>query len=162
MACSGVVPIIVLANIIFTLHYHFNIGLLLEKKTAWLARINMFNAVLVLLLNWALISRWGALGAAIATLIGFCVKSGLTYWASRRYYRTHFEVARVLKILLAAACAFALVQPIRIMEPWLSLMAKALVILASYPLVLAFTRFLTPSEIQRARTFRLRWRHGAP
>ena len=88
---AGVVPIIVLANIIFTLHYHFNIGLLLEKKTAWLARINMFNAVLVLLLNWALISRWGALGAAIATLIGFCVKSGLTYW------RTGATTARTSK-----------------------------------------------------------------
>jgi O-antigen/teichoic acid export membrane protein len=157
---ARIVPIIVLANIIFTLHYHFNIGLLLEKKTAWLARINLFNAVLVLLLNWLLISRWAGLGAAVATLIGFCIKSGLTYWASRRFYRTHFEGTRVVKILLSAVCTFGLVQLVRIDAPWPSLFARAAVILVSYPLTLGLLRFFTPDEILRARGIFQRWGHA--
>lgn len=156
-SAARVVPIIVLANIIFTMHYHFNIGILLEKKTAWLARINLFNAGLVLLLNWLLISRWGSLGAAIATLIGFCVKSGLTYLVSRKFYRTHFEVGRVNKIMIAAAGTYGLVQLVRIGAPWPSLIVKTVVILAAYPLALGLLRFFSSQEVLRAKEFSRRW-----
>jgi O-antigen/teichoic acid export membrane protein len=150
---ARVIPIIVLANIIFTMHYHFNIGILLEKKTAWLARINMINVVLVLLLNWLLIPTLVSLGAAIASLICCCVKSGLTYLVSRRLYKTHFEWTRVLKILLAAATSFGLVLLIHIDSPWRSLFVNSAIILASYPLTLGLLGFFTPEEIAWAAAF---------
>lgn len=150
---AEVVPLIVLANIVFTFHYHFNLGLMLEKKTAWLARINIANAGLVLLLNWLLIPRLGGMGAALATLLCYSFKSGMTYWCSRRFYRLHFEGRRVLKVLVAAAVVYLAVGRIEIATPWLSLLAKAGAVLAGYLVMLVVLRFFTPREWERARGF---------
>ena len=62
-----VVPIIVLANIIFNMSPHVSMGLLITKKTKYFAFINGSNAFLVLVLNFFLIKGYGAYGAAVAT-----------------------------------------------------------------------------------------------
>jgi O-antigen/teichoic acid export membrane protein len=148
---AEVIPVIVLANIIFTFHYHFNIGLLLEKKTRHLAVLNVSNAVLVLLLNWLLIPRYAAMGAAVATLIAFVAKSTATFLLGRRYYRTHFEGVRALKLLIVSALVFLATWWVEPPTPLLALLARGGMLLVLYPTLLLALKFFTADERAKGR-----------
>jgi len=100
---AKVVPIIVLAHIIFGLHYHVQIGIMLTKKTQYLAAINIGNAVLNTALNFLLIPRYGMFGAAYATLFCYANKVAWTHWISNKLYPLKFEYGRILKIAFSAA-----------------------------------------------------------
>ena len=151
-AAASVVPVIVLANIIFTFHYHFNIGLLLTKKTKQLAAINVLNAVFVLGLNWLLIPRYAIMGAAAATLIAFVAKAAMTFFLGRRYYRTRFEGWRAVKLLVVSAAVFLAAQRLHLDPPLLALAVKGVIITVAYPLLLVALRFFTSDERARARS----------
>ncbi|HOX25961.1 MAG TPA: polysaccharide biosynthesis C-terminal domain-containing protein [Candidatus Krumholzibacteria bacterium] len=156
---ASVVPVIVLANIIFTFHYHFNIGLMLADKTKYLGYINVANAALVLLLNWLLIPRYASMGAAIATLIAFVAKSGATFVLGRRFYRIHFEGVRAAKLVAVAAVVYVGVNRLELATPLASLILKGSVIVAAYPLLLVAVGFVNSEERARAGRY-LRRRLG--
>ena len=101
-----VVPILILANIIFNSNTHFGMGLLITKKTKYLAYINLSNAIIVIFLNFILISRYGAYGAAYATLIAFVYKVSLTYYFSSKFYKIHVEIVRIIKLIVSAGILF--------------------------------------------------------
>ena len=69
-----IVPPIIFSYIIFSFHYHLNIGIFIKKKTKYLAIINGSNAVLNLSLNYILISKFGIWGAVWSTFICFVYK----------------------------------------------------------------------------------------
>lgn len=144
-----IVPIIVLANIVFTMHYHFNMGIVISKKTHYFALINFSNGILVLGLNTILIKYFGIYGAAYATLIAFIYKVALTYYFSNRLYKIHFEIGRIAKIGLSAAILFAVCQIIQIGNPIWSGAAKTAIIL-TYPVLLYLLRFYSQPELDKA------------
>lgn len=140
-----VVPIIVLANIIFTMHYHFNMGIVISKKTKYFAFINFSNGCLVLMLNTVLIKYFGVFGAAYATLFAFVYKVVLTYYFSNRLYKIYFEGKRILKIAIVAALLFFLCHCIEIKNIYLDGGLKLVTILF-YPLILLLIQFFTDEE----------------
>lgn len=106
----AIVPIIVVANIVFTMNNHFDMGILIQKQTKYFAYIDGSNGLFILLLNFILIPRFGIYGAAYATLIAFIYKTTLIYYFSSKIYKIYFEFHRILKIagsavLLYLACA---------------------------------------------------------
>lgn len=105
---ARIVPIIVLAYIVFGLHYHVNIGIMLAKKTKQFAIINGCNAVLNIALNFLLIPRYGMYGAAVATLFCFVTKVAWTRIVSNRMYPLTFEYGRIAKIAVASAAVFCI------------------------------------------------------
>ena len=147
-----IVPIIVLANIIFTMHYHFNMGIVISKKTKYFALINFSNGILVLGLNTVLIKHFGIYGAAYATLIAFVYKVALTFYFSNKLYKIHFEIIRIMKIGIAAVIIFIICQTIHIGNPYWSSLIKAAIIL-TYPLNLYLLRFFNQQELEHAHHF---------
>lgn len=147
-----IVPIIVLANIIFTMHYHFNMGIIISKKTKYLAYINGTNGILNLLLNIFLIKYYGIYGAAVATLISFIYKVSLTYHFSNRFYRVYFEWERIGKIALVAIAIYAVSLLHDAESLWVDLPYKTSLVL-SFPLVLLGLHFYNPEEKQKAAEF---------
>ncbi len=145
-SAAGVVPVLVLANIVFTFHYHFNIGLLLEKKTKYIAVVNVVNVVLVMALYWLLIPRFGSMGAAFSSLLAFTFKAVMTFVLGRRFYKTHFEGRRALQLLAVAAVIYFGSRAIALPTPAISLLVKGAVIVTAYPLLLFALRFFTPDE----------------
>lgn len=101
-----VVPIIVLAYTIFSFHYHFNIGIMMEKKTKYLAYVNISNGLLNLGLNFALIPPFGIWGAAVATVLCFLFKAWMTYYYSNRFFPIQVEWTRVLTLFGTATCLY--------------------------------------------------------
>ncbi len=143
-----IVPIIVLANVIFTFHYHFNMGIIIEKKTKYLAYINVSNAVLVLMLNFLLIPRYGMFGAAWATLIAYVYKAASTYFFSNRFFHIHFEFLRMAKIFLAAAGIFAAANWVDFSSVYANVAVRVLLVML-FPGVLYLMNFFTTAEKER-------------
>ena len=147
-SAAEIVPIIVLATTIFTFHYHVDLGIMIRKKTKYLAYINFSNAILVLSLNFLLIPRFGIYGAAYATLIAFIYKICLTYYLSNRYYAIHFEFMRIIKILCAAGLVYSAGAMIKVESVYISFIVKSVVVMI-YPFILYLFGFYTNEEIQK-------------
>ena len=145
-----VVPLIALAITIFSFHYHFNIGILISKKTKYLAYINLSNAVLVITLNILLISNYGVYGAALATLISFVYKAALTYYFSQKYYRIHFEFGRIFKIFLTAGIIYLALCSVNLSNIYASFLLK-LAVIGLFPFLIFITGFFTETEMVKIR-----------
>ncbi len=145
-----VVPIIVLSYIIFSFHYHFNIGIFMKKATKYVAYINIANGILNLILNFILIKRFDIWGAAYATLICFIFKAALTYYISNRLYPIHVEWRRVFLLFVTAFAVYFLAVRVELGSVWVDITVKALAG-CGYLLALYVTRFFTDEEIKRLK-----------
>lgn len=143
-----VVPIIVLSYIVFSFHYHFNIGILMKKATKYVAYINVANALLNLALNFTLIPRYNIWGAAIATLACFIFKAILTYTISNRLYKIQMEWRRVILLFVTAFAVYFLAIRVEVGSVWIDLILKAMAT-CSYIVALYVFRFFTPDEIRK-------------
>ncbi len=145
-----VVPVVVLAYIIFSFHHHFNIGILMKKATKYVAYVNVLNGILNVILNLLLIKPFGIFGAAVATLICFIFKASLTFYFSNRLYPIHMEWRRVgLLFAVAFVLFFAGIQ-VDTGKLWLDMVAKA-GIGCLFPVALFSVKFFTDEEVKRLK-----------
>jgi len=72
------------------------------KKTFYLGLSTALSAALNLVLNIALIPRFGMLGAAWATLIAFLFLACISFFFMQRFYPIRFETVRLLKLAASA------------------------------------------------------------
>lgn len=103
---GALVGILALALIVNQL-YAFTPGIAIAKRTGQQFWVTLFAAVVGVLANFILVPTWGALGAAVATLVSasvFCVT-----WAvvSHRHYPIPFEYKALSRLLLLFSIAFA-------------------------------------------------------
>jgi O-antigen/teichoic acid export membrane protein len=143
-----VVPPLTLSYIIASFQMHFNIGILMKKKTKYVMYINVSTAILNLILNYFLIKQWGMWGAVWATIVSFVVKIALVYIVSNRLVPIVVEWGRLAKI---ATLAFVLYWPINMIEtgfPIVNILIKSLACL-TYPFLLYVIRFYEPGEVRQ-------------
>jgi len=140
-----IVPLIVIGTTIFTFHYHFNMGIYIHKKTKYLAYINFSNGILILILNYVLIKKYGIYGAAYATIIAFIYKVSLTYMVSSKYYKIHFEIRRILKIFTAAILIYSCAGLINVDSLAVDLLIKSALIII-FPFILYMFGFYNKDE----------------
>jgi O-antigen/teichoic acid export membrane protein len=144
-----VVPIIIMSYIIASFQMHFNIGILIKKKTKYIMYINVATAITNLVLNYFLIKQYDIWGAAYATIISFVLKISLFYIISNRLVKIAIEWGRILKILTVAGVMYWLVSSIETGEPILNFVIKFFACL-TYPLILYLIRFYQGEELKEA------------
>jgi peptidoglycan biosynthesis protein MviN/MurJ (putative lipid II flippase) len=121
-------------------------------------------------LNFALIPRYGSLGAAVSTLISFAVFCALRFWASNMFFKVRYEWGRVFTIAVVGGALLAVFylndylrgdlarysfdDPSRKAILWVSMLIKTGLAL-SFPLLLLGLGFFTDNERQRVGGF---WR----
>ena len=105
---ADIAPIICVAYIIFGIQTHLNTGILIMKKTGFIARINSATAALNIFLNFLLISRYGMYGAAWATLACMIFKTLITGYYVNKIYFIAWEYKRIFSIFLSIALASSL------------------------------------------------------
>jgi O-antigen/teichoic acid export membrane protein len=150
LAAAHVTPLVVLGAVAQSMFYVPSRGLFLQKKTHWLPLILLVGTVVNLGLNFALIPVLGMMGAAWATLAGYSATVAVTYLVSQRYYEVHYQVGRLVRILLvlvAVTVAATFYEPggIGLIVLW------KLVLLAAAPLALVLTGFFEPRERRAIR-----------
>lgn len=142
-----VIPLVAFAYVFDSWIYHFNTGFHLGKKTTAIAWLNIAAAGVNLVLNYFLIRQWGGLGAALATLATFGIKSAMYYVAARRTWDVDFAIGKNLRAFGAAALLVA--AAVVIPPAWgaWSWAAKGLLVL-SYPAWLLALGCLEPAEVR--------------
>ena len=103
---AALIPIISFALVFDGMGFMFNIGALFSKKTI-LRTISVTVAAAVNVgLNFVLIPRYGMMGAAWATFIGFLVQMSTTLFLSLRVYHVPYRYDRLLGMLVAALAIY--------------------------------------------------------
>lgn len=85
-AANRVVPIILLAFLLRSWSYFVGFGIILKEKTIYTAAGTYIAAFVVTLFSYLLIPRYGAMGAAIATLVSFLARFFWQNYQGNRLY----------------------------------------------------------------------------
>jgi len=91
---ARIVPLIVMCYVLENVRSVVTSGILVQQATRKLMGISFIVIASNLLLNYLLISRFLAMGAAIATLLSYGLNLGLCYRAAQRVYQVHYEYGR--------------------------------------------------------------------
>lgn len=121
-AARAVAPLVV-AQILYHLVSFPNLSMLVTERTRVLGGVAVVTAAIVLALNYALIPRFGLMGAAYATLIAYGLRF-LTVWAvAQRVHRLEYGWGHVATTygLLALPVAIRLAVPIESLLPSIAL-----------------------------------------
>jgi O-antigen/teichoic acid export membrane protein len=97
------IPIISLAVFIGQMAGLLNLSFYQEKKTVSLMWVIMVSSILNIGLNFLLISNFGAMGAAWATLLTFVFEFGLKYKIAEKYFKLSLEWLLIGKYMVIMA-----------------------------------------------------------
>jgi len=104
---APVIPIIALSTMFYGAYTVVTVGISLERKT-WIAAIlTTVSALLNVGINIVLIPHYGAMGAAVATLIAYIVLALSGYIVNQRLYPVPFQVGPFLIALLVGLTLYA-------------------------------------------------------
>ena len=148
------VPLIVLTMFVLGAKYHFEFGILYEKKTQYYSYVNILTAGIHLALNFVLVRDYGLWGALYASLIAVFLTTALVYVVSYRLYPIDFDYGRNLKILAVAALLYgaSVYAPTNIV--WIHIIYK-LMIVSVFPFLLIWVRALSDVEVSKIKQMRL-------
>ena len=88
---TKVVPLILLAQLIYGVYVNFVVGIHLKMKTKFLPLITGAGLAVNIAVNLFLIPKFGMMGAGYAKVAGYIVMSGFLYFVARRYYPIPYE-----------------------------------------------------------------------
>ena len=77
----------------------FNLAIYQEKKTSFLLIVNIIGAAVNIGLNFLLIKRYGAYGAAWATVITYALTYTVSYYYAKKCFYASFNTAIVIPIV---------------------------------------------------------------
>lgn len=132
---AEIVPLIALSYVFSGLYYYFQLGTALCKRTEFRAYAGATSAVLNIVLNFLLIPRYHAYGAAWATLLSFLALASLSYYFSQRLYAIPYELGKFARIVAVAATIFLCSRLIPVHSTLAGIAIHAS-LLACFPLVL--------------------------
>jgi len=90
-----IVPVFMLAYILYGVYANFVVGIYLKKKTVYLPLITGAGAVVTMVVNWMAIPYLGVMGPALATFIAYFVMALLLFLVARQLYPVNYEWGRI-------------------------------------------------------------------
>jgi Na+-driven multidrug efflux pump len=110
-----------------------------SNATKTMLYILVLAALLNVVLNYFFIQRMGYMGAAIATLIAYTFSTILTFIISRKYFRFVIDYKHLLKLLLASAFMYLVLELMPVSKSVWELIIKSGVGFFTFLIVLYFT-----------------------
>ncbi len=140
---TKVVPVILLAYLIYGMYVNFVVGIYIEKKTKYLPLISGAGAVVNIITNILLIPIFGMMGAAYASLMGFLVMAVMLYFFAQKFYTIPYEFGRLIKLALVVVALFSVGYYVK--GSWM-IFTKSLLVLG-FPVILFLTGFFERREL---------------
>ncbi len=140
---TQVVPVVLLAYIMMGVYLIFLPGIYLRKKTHFVPLFTGAGAVTNILGNLLLIPRWGMMGAAWATFLGYTTMALILYVTVQRFYPIRYQFGRVLKLAMVVIVVFVVGKGI---GPFLTL--RLLLLVVAFPIGLVLTGVISRDEWQ--------------
>lgn len=129
--------------------YYLNIPLQIEKKTYKQTIISIWGLVTNILVNIVLLNKFGLLGAALSTLITFCLMALLTYFSERKYKLFYFDKSSIVKITMSSLIMFLMLKNVFIINHSVTLIVKIIAGVIIYSLlILIFNPYKIRSELK--------------
>ena len=130
-----------------------SIGLVISKRTKRYPVATGTAALVSLAANFALIPRFGILGAAWANTISYATLAAVTVGFSWHVYPIPYEWSRLLRIAVAGGSSYLagvrLVPPVP--NPFLEIIVTGAIVVAAYGAVLSATAFFHAGELERLK-----------
>lgn len=141
-----VVPLVALAYLFEGIFFCLNPGVHLAGKTKYFPPLLGLAAGVNLALNFALIPRFGMMGAAWSTAAAFLFATVGVWKIVQRFYPVPYETGRLAKVAVAGVVTFALGNSLAPNLTWTSVAWHAAVGILVFPLMLELLRFFDAEE----------------
>jgi peptidoglycan biosynthesis protein MviN/MurJ (putative lipid II flippase) len=99
-------------------------------------------------LNFALVPRFGMMGAAWANAVAYAMQALLAYRFSQRFYPIAYETRRILLVVTAALVACFGARALPAMHPIAGVLVRGTTVAVLYTAILAVTGFFRPEEVR--------------
>ncbi len=152
-----IVPIILLSYLLYGMYVNFIVGIYLREKTQYIPLVTWAGAGVNIIANILLIPKFGMIGSAYATLLGYVAMAGSLYFMAQKLYPIRYEFGRLLKLAAVAAAVFYFSYDFY----GTGEMVVKVALLLGFPLVLFLTGFFEPREIVKLRGLLLGGRNGS-
>lgn len=144
---AKLVPLLTLGPFLYLLSRQAGSALLMAKKPEFTAMASCIAAATNVGLNFIFIPRFGALGAAMTTVIAYVLYESVIYWWAQRISPVNHDWKGLAKGFLFLAIAFMIGWGITIGQPWASLFARVIAGVAIFALCTWFiSNILTKAE----------------
>jgi O-antigen/teichoic acid export membrane protein len=135
-----------------------SIGLNITKNTRYYPASTMAAAAGNIGLNFALVPRFGMMGAAWANAIAYAIQALLAYRYSQRFYPVEYETKRIVTLTAAALAACLTARALPAMPPIAGVLIRGTTVVVLYAAVLAVVGFFRTDEIRALVSLRKRGR----
>ena len=125
-----------------------SIGLNLTKRTIYYPVATMSAAAVNVALHFALIPRFGLLGAAWANAAAYAVQAALAFRFSQRFFPVTYEYGRLIRVVGAGAAAYVAGVFVPALTPLaVVILVRGTVVLATFTCLLWLTGFFRADEM---------------
>ncbi len=156
VAAAGVLTWTAIGVFFYGIYLLTSIGLNITAKTGYYPVTTAIGAVLNIGLNFALIPRFGIIGAAWANGAAYAVQAGLAYAFSQRFYPVRYEYGRLSRVVASAVIAYMVAKQLPAMPPAAGLLARGAMVVAMMSALLWLMRFFNADEMRALNRLRLR------
>ena len=141
-----------------------SIGLNITKRTVYYPASTIAAAAANVGLNYALVPRFGMMGAAWANAAGYALQAGLAFYFSQRVYPVRHEYGRLARVVAAAAAAFLAGAALPSMQPAAAVVLRGSAVVVTFAGLLWLTGFFHREELRTLARLRpgRQGRRGAP
>jgi O-antigen/teichoic acid export membrane protein len=117
-------PLILVGLVFLGMNSILSAGLYLQKKSGQMLTIMLSAVAINIGANMLLLPRYGATGAAVATMVACVASSALTVVLSRRYLRANVPYLTIAYYSAASALMYFIITGIDTGQAWLNLAAR--------------------------------------
>ena len=139
-----------------------SIGLNLTKRTAYYPASTITAAAANIGLNYALVPRYGMMGAAWANAAGYAVQAGLAFVFSQRLYPVRYEYGRLARAVAAAGIAYLAASAVPAVPPIAGVIVRGAVVVGVFAALLGATGFFAREELRVLERLRRGRASGGP
>ena len=145
-----VISLVTLGSVFISLYYFPIKGLGYKKRTKVIPLATGFSGAINIVLNIILIPKYGMMGAAWATVVGYFSQFVIIFLLSQRAYFINYEYGKILKVIAVAITFFVVGNHIPIDSAWLVTTIKGLLLICFVP-VLCLLGFFEKTELEKIK-----------
>ncbi|HMF61818.1 MAG TPA: oligosaccharide flippase family protein, partial [Vicinamibacterales bacterium] len=151
---AGVVAWTAVGVFFYGVYLLTSIGLNITSRTKYYPVSTSIGAASNIGLCFALIPRFGIIGAAWANAAAYAVQAAIAFRMSQQFYPVSYEYARVTRAVAAAVIAYVAASMLPVMPSWAGVPVRGMTVILVMAGLLAATRFFNPEELRSLNALR--------
>jgi O-antigen/teichoic acid export membrane protein len=140
---AAIIPVVALGSFIAGFKaYHFDSAFQFVHRTIYQVWIVLIAAVANVVLNLIVISRFGIIGSAFASIAAYMLSISLTVWLGRKHFALPFPVLPLTQVLASAAAMMVALSPMKPLRGPVAMTEEVVIGIGIYTLCLLVLDFL--------------------